>query len=66
MHRNNFDHAVRNTGLHLVEVESKEQLYSAISDRTAMLYLMEQETISIEECLAEGRPDFRLWSTPPT
>jgi L-seryl-tRNA(Ser) seleniumtransferase len=35
-HRNNFDHAVRNAGVKLIEVESKDQVLSAICDRTAM------------------------------
>jgi len=36
-HRFGYDHAVRNTGITLVEVESREQLEQAINDKTAML-----------------------------
>jgi L-seryl-tRNA(Ser) seleniumtransferase len=59
-HRNNFDHAIRNTGVKLIEVESKEQLLSAISDRTAMLYFLggsgpQEMVVPLEECIAIGR-----------
>lgn len=36
-HRYGYDHAVRNCGVKFVEVESREQLDSAVSDRTAMM-----------------------------
>jgi len=36
-HRFGYDHAVRNTGVKLVEVETVEELERAISDRTAMM-----------------------------
>lgn len=36
--RNGFDHAARNVGVRLVEVESIEQVKSAINRQTAMLY----------------------------
>ena len=57
-HRNNFDHAIRNTGVKLIEVESKDQLVGAISDRTAMLYYLggssspQDTVVPLEECLA--------------
>jgi uncharacterized pyridoxal phosphate-dependent enzyme len=55
-HRNNFDHAIRNTGVKLIEVEGRDQFLSAISDRTAMLYYLgnsPQETVlALEECIA--------------
>ena len=62
-HRNGYDHAVRNTGVTLVEVESKEQLLNAVSDRTAMMYFLGGTTgdwawetpLSLEECLAVGK-----------
>ncbi len=60
-HRNNFDHAIRNTGVKLIEVESKDQLLGAISDRTAMLYYLgnsggpKDMVIPLEECLAIGK-----------
>jgi L-seryl-tRNA(Ser) seleniumtransferase len=37
-HRNGFDHAVRNAGVRLVEVESLEEAEGAINANTAMLY----------------------------
>jgi len=37
-HRNPFDHQLRSTGIRLVEVETREQLRRAISDRTAMMH----------------------------
>jgi L-seryl-tRNA(Ser) seleniumtransferase len=39
-HRNGYDHAVRNCGVRLVEVESARELESAINDRTAMLFFL--------------------------
>jgi uncharacterized pyridoxal phosphate-dependent enzyme len=37
-HRNPFDHQLRATGVKLIEIESREQLHRAVSDRTAMLH----------------------------
>jgi len=37
-HRNPFDHQLRSTGVKLVEVETREQLRRAVSDRTAMMH----------------------------
>src|SRR5579864_327504 len=37
-HRNPFDHQLRSTGIKLVEIETREQLRRAISDRTAMMH----------------------------
>ena len=60
-HRNNFDHAIRNAGVKLIEVESKDQLLSAICDRTAMLYYLggsgtpPEMVVPLEECLAIGK-----------
>jgi len=39
-HRNAFDHAIRNNGVRLVEVESPEDLEGAISEKTAMMYFL--------------------------
>ena len=39
-HRNAYDHAVRNCGVRLVEVESAQELVSAINERTAMLFFL--------------------------
>ncbi len=37
-HRNGFDHACRNAGVRLIEIDTLEQLRSAINPRTAMLF----------------------------
>jgi uncharacterized pyridoxal phosphate-dependent enzyme len=37
-HHNPFDHQLRSTGIKLVEIETREQLQRAISDRTAMMH----------------------------
>jgi uncharacterized pyridoxal phosphate-dependent enzyme len=37
-HRNPFDHQLRSTGVKLVEIETREQLYGAVNDRTAMMH----------------------------
>ena len=37
-HRNPFDHQLRSTGIKLVEIETREQLRGAVSDRTAMMH----------------------------
>jgi uncharacterized pyridoxal phosphate-dependent enzyme len=39
-HRNAFDHAIRNVGVKLVVVETAEEMESAISDKTAMMYFL--------------------------
>src|SRR5204863_8609368 len=60
IHRNGYDHAVRNAGLKIVEVEGKEQLRNAVSERTAMMYYLDAEScdsewdadpVGIEACL---------------
>ncbi len=37
-HRNPFDHQLRNTGVRLIEIETRDQLRQAVSDRTAMMH----------------------------
>ncbi len=37
--RNQYDHAIRNTGIKLITVESMEEFKNAINSRTAMIYL---------------------------
>jgi uncharacterized pyridoxal phosphate-dependent enzyme len=37
-HRNPFDHQLRSTGVKLVEIETREQVRSAVNDRTAMMH----------------------------
>jgi len=41
-HRNAFDHAIRNTGVKLVVVETPEELENAISEKTAMMYFLNE------------------------
>jgi L-seryl-tRNA(Ser) seleniumtransferase len=38
LHRNPFDHQLRNTGIKLIEIETRDQLRQAVSDRTAMMH----------------------------
>jgi uncharacterized pyridoxal phosphate-dependent enzyme len=37
-HRNPFDHQLRNTGIKLVVIETREELQQAVNDRTAMMH----------------------------
>ena len=37
-HRNPFDHQLRTTGVRLVEIETRDQLRRAVSERTAMMH----------------------------
>src|SRR5437660_6768009 len=37
-HRNPFDHQLRGTGVKLIEIDTRDQLRRAISDRTAMMH----------------------------
>ncbi len=37
-HRNPFDHQLRTTGVKLVEIETRDQLRRAVSERTAMMH----------------------------
>jgi L-seryl-tRNA(Ser) seleniumtransferase len=39
-HRVNYDHAIRNAGVRLIEVETKDQLEAAINPRTAMMFFL--------------------------
>src|SRR3989442_8228578 len=39
-HRYGFDHAVRNAGVRLVEVETEDDLERAINEKTAMMYFL--------------------------
>ena len=60
VHRNGYDHAVRNTGVKVVTVESREQLEAAFSARTAALYYLGgtsgdwayETPVKLDECLA--------------
>ncbi len=39
-HRVEYDHAIRNVGVKLIEVDSRQELEAAISSRTAMLFFL--------------------------
>jgi L-seryl-tRNA(Ser) seleniumtransferase len=39
-HRVGYDHAIRNAGVKLIEVETREELEQAISPRTAMMFFL--------------------------
>ena len=39
-HRVNYDHAIRNAGVKMVEVSTREQLEKAISEKTAMMFFL--------------------------
>lgn len=60
IHRNGYDHAVRNVGLRVVEVEGVEQLANAVSARTALMYFLggtsgdhawKTQPVPVEQCL---------------
>src|SRR5258706_3853786 len=63
VHRNGYDHAVRNTGVKIIDVESKEQLLTAVGPQTAMMYYLGGSTgdwawetpVPLAECLALAR-----------
>ena len=64
IHRNGYDHAVRNAGVRLIEVEGLEQMRNAASGRTAMMYFLGAESgdsewktdpVPIGQCLDLGR-----------
>lgn len=38
--RNSYDHAIRNIGVRIIEVNSPEELENALNERTAMIYIM--------------------------
>jgi uncharacterized pyridoxal phosphate-dependent enzyme len=39
-HRNPFDHQLRGTGVKLIEIETRDQLHRAVSERTAMMHFV--------------------------
>lgn len=58
-HRVGYDHAIRNCGVTLVEVETKKELESAINDKTAMMWFYNNQNpigkIRDEEFVAIGK-----------
>ena len=64
IHRNGYDHAVRNSGVQIVEVEGLEQMRNAAGERTAMMYFLgaesgdadwKTEPVPLEQCLQLGK-----------
>jgi L-seryl-tRNA(Ser) seleniumtransferase len=60
IHRNGYDHAVRNTGVRIVEVESADELSRTVNANTAMMYFLggtsgdyawKTQPVGVEECL---------------
>lgn len=64
LHRNGYDHAVRNVGVKMIDVENPEKLREMIGPRTAMMYWLGgtsgdhswPETISLEDVLKITKP----------
>jgi len=58
-HRVGYDHAIRNAGVRLVEIESREELENKINERTAMLFFLNSSDtegkIHHEEFVAFGK-----------
>ncbi len=58
-HRFNYDHAIRNVGVTLVEAETLEGLEAAVNDRTAMLFYLNnaapKSAVSREEFVRVAR-----------
>jgi L-seryl-tRNA(Ser) seleniumtransferase len=64
IHRNGYDHAVRNSGVRIIEVEGLDQMRNAVNGRTAMMYYLGAESgdaewktdpVPLEQCLELGR-----------
>ena len=58
-HRNPFDHAIRNTGARLVEIENLGELDKAICEKTAMMYFLNEAqnkgSIGLEKWVEVGK-----------
>ena len=58
-HRVGYDHAIRNCGVKMIEVETRKDLESAISDRTAMMWFYNNQNpigkVRDEEFVAIGK-----------
>ena len=58
-HRVGYDHAIRNAGVKMIEVETREELEKAINERTAMMFFLNfadpQGKIHHEEFVAIGK-----------
>jgi L-seryl-tRNA(Ser) seleniumtransferase len=58
-HRNGYDHAIRNAGVQMIEVETTQELERAVNHRTAMMaffnFAAPNGKIGLEEFVALGR-----------
>ncbi len=60
--RNTYDHAIRNIGVKIINVETMEELENALNSKTAMIYMMafgeaqENEPITLEKAAAIAKP----------
>jgi L-seryl-tRNA(Ser) seleniumtransferase len=58
-HRVGYDHAIRNCGVKLIEVESKKEMEAAISEKTAMMWFYNNQNpigkVRDEEFVAIGK-----------
>lgn len=58
-HRVGYDHAIRNAGVKMVEVETRDELEAAINDRTAMMFFLNASDprgqVKREEFIAIGK-----------
>lgn len=56
--RNVYDHSIRNAGVKIIMIETLEELKSAISPRTAMIYFNSEArgTLSLEDIAAVAKP----------
>jgi len=60
--RNTYDHAIRNIGVKIINVETLEEFENALNSRTAMIYMMafgeaqENEPLTLEKVAAIAKP----------
>jgi uncharacterized pyridoxal phosphate-dependent enzyme len=58
-HRFGYDHAVRNCGVKIVEVETAQELDAAVNEKTAMMFFLNHEAeegqVGVEEFAALGK-----------
>jgi len=58
-HRVGYDHAIRNAGVRMIEVEAREELEKAVNERTAMMFFLNSSDprgkIHHEEFVALGK-----------
>ena len=60
--RNSYDHAIRNIGVKIINVETLEEFENALNNRTAMIYMMAfgeaqaNEPLTLEKVAAIAKP----------